>query len=66
MVKRLLLPLIKKLEKFDHAKYISTPEFNKFDASIFDMRLKRANLQASRAMLVLFQKYRENRKTANV
>ena len=54
------------MEKFDHAEYISTPEFNKFDTSIFDMRLKQANLQTSTAMLVLFQKYRENRKTANV
>ena len=54
------------MEKFDHAEYISTPEFNKFDTSIFDMRLKQANLQTSRAMLVLLQKYRENRKTANV
>ena len=31
----------------DHAKHITTPEFNKFAGSIFDTKLKQANLAAN-------------------
>ena len=34
----------KKITDHSHDKYITTPEFNKFIAEIFDLRLKRANL----------------------
>ena len=34
----------KKIIDHNHDKYITTPEFNKFTAEIFDSRLKRANL----------------------
>ena len=34
----------KKITDHDHDKYITTPEFNKLTAEIFDLRLKRADL----------------------
>ena len=34
----------KKITDHNHDKYITTPEFNKFIAEIFDLRSKRANL----------------------
>ena len=34
----------KKLTDHNHDKYITTPEFNKFTAEVFDARLARANL----------------------
>ena len=34
----------KKLTGHNHVKYITTPEFNKFSADVFDARLKQANL----------------------
>ena len=34
----------KKITDHNHDKYITTPEFNKLTAEIFDLRLKRANL----------------------
>ena len=33
-----------KLSNHNHDKYITTPEFNKFSAEVFDARLARANL----------------------
>ena len=38
------MKLKKKLPIHNHDKYITTPEFDKFTAEIFDLRLKRANL----------------------
>ena len=34
----------KKITDHNHDKYITTPEFNKFTAEFFNLRLKRANL----------------------
>ena len=34
----------KKSTDHNHNKYITTPEFNKFTAEVFDERLKRENL----------------------
>ena len=34
----------KKLTDHNHDKYITTPEFNKLSAEVFDARLARANL----------------------
>ena len=34
----------KEITDHNHDKYITTPEFNKFTAEFFDLRLKRANL----------------------
>ena len=38
----------KKITDHNHDKYITTPEFNKFTAEIFALRLKRANLASKR------------------
>ena len=35
--------IVKKITDHNHDKYITTPEFNKFMAKIFDLRLKGAN-----------------------
>ena len=34
----------KKLTDLNHDKYITTPEFNRLSAEVFDARLKQANL----------------------
>ena len=38
------MKLKKKLTDHNHDKYITTPEFNKFSAEVFDARFARANL----------------------
>ena len=45
----------KKITDHNHDKYITTQEFNKLTAEIFDLRLKRANL-ASKSDIVNFAK----------
>ena len=45
----------KKSTGHNHDKYISTPEFIKFTAEIFDLRLKRSNL-ASKSDIAYFVK----------
>ena len=45
----------KKITDHNHDKYITTPEFNKLTAEIFDLRLKRAN-SASKSDIVNFAK----------
>ena len=47
----------KKITNPNHDKYITTPEFNKFTAEIFDLRLKPANL-ASKSDIANFVKKR--------
>ena len=37
---------LKKDTDHNHYKYITTPEFNKFTKEIFELRLKRANLES--------------------
>ena len=45
----------KKNTNHSHDKYITTSEFNKFTAEIFDLRLKRVNL-ASKTYIANFVK----------
>ena len=45
----------------DHAKYITTPEFNKFAESIFDTKLKQANLAANSDVNAVSQRANKNK-----
>ena len=47
-----------------HDKYITTSEFNTLSCTIFDGRLKQANL-ALNQILVMFHNMLKNRKIAN-
>ena len=49
------MKLKKKITDHNHDKYITTPEFNKFTAESFDLRLKRENL-ASKSDIANFIK----------
>ena len=39
----------------DHTKYITTPKFHEFLGSIFDMKLKQANLAINGEVSAIFQ-----------
>ena len=43
---------LKKITDPNHDKYITTPEFKKFTAEIFDLRLKQANLASKVVILI--------------
>ena len=43
-----------KLNNHNHDKYITTPEFNKLAADVFDARLKQGNLVKKRHILMLY------------
>ena len=45
----------KKLTDHDHAKYITTPEFNTTAASVFNARLAQANLVTKQILLIVYQ-----------
>ena len=45
------MKLEKKLIYHNRDKYITTPEFNKFPAEIFDARLAQANLVTKTALI---------------
>ena len=43
---------LKKITDPNHDKYITTPEFEKFTAEIFALRLKQANLASKVVILI--------------